>query len=535
MSIKGLRINKKIAKKIYAKIDELTVKDIQGLDVFNSFAWTGFDLEEFKKILSLFITLVNQGFFENVDDHYQFVFNFSNEVTEMDIVTVLSNGEEKVLIDIEIKNGEDVDILSSKIRSQIEKRIKEYLPQLLKNKSYISVGFVNNAFVCGHYFDGEKLSDINNLEEFLNYTNRLSESNGFDEYLIQSSNLASIVKVCNDIKNNVYKYYQDTNKTYDLLVSKIDTHDVFVVYGNAGTGKSILALKLFFEMENTKILLLNSKLYYAMGLSQYYFSGKATFKTNAFIGSIDKDTISIVDECQRIPIEEIAEIIKKSKCTFLFGDQKQAFYRRSTLLPCKELAEKLEEQYGFKTFHKVIKKAKRYSDDVAKALSLLTSFNPDPNGCKLPKDYEINLFYDENDFLKKYKETTGIKKIYMPLNESPFNVRIGEETFERVRYDYDNFSVMSLEGNFYGTTYHALSFDIDHCFVYLRTTRIINYNKSNIPYFDNRWVDNPTFLDIQLYLNELNILFTRGKKSLNIYVDDIKTYLYFNKLINKIK
>ena len=40
---------------------------------------------------------------------------------------------------------------------------------------------------------------------------------------------------------------------------------------------------------------------------------------------------------------------------------------------------------------------------------------------------------------------------------------------------------------------------------------------------------------INLFLNELNVLFTRGRKSLNIYIKDIETYLYLNLLLSKIK
>ena len=39
---------------------------------------------------------------------------------------------------------------------------------------------------------------------------------------------------------------------------------------------------------------------------------------------------------------------------------------------------------------------------------------------------------------------------------------------------------------------------------------------------------------ITKFLNELNILFTRGKKTLNIYTNDLEVYLYLNKKLKSI-
>lgn len=40
---------------------------------------------------------------------------------------------------------------------------------------------------------------------------------------------------------------------------------------------------------------------------------------------------------------------------------------------------------------------------------------------------------------------------------------------------------------------------------------------------------------LELFFNKLNVLFTRGKKSLSIYVNDIETYLYLNHKSSKLK
>ena len=106
--------------------------------------------------------------------------------------------------------------------------------------------------------------------------------------------------------------------------------------------------------------------------------------------------------------------------------------------------------------------------------------------------------------------------------------------FERAKYNDDGFSVFAGATEFYGTTYHALSFDIDHCFVCLKKTEMITFNKKRIMYY-SPYNKAPSLSDIQVYLNELNILFTRGRKSLNIYVENVSTYLYLSYLLSKMK
>lgn len=534
MNIKGLRLNKVLAKKIFNSIDSISIANLRGLEAFVAFSWKGFVKEEFKNNLSLFSFLLNNGFFTNINDSHTFVFNYSTDITEMDIVTVLTDGEKQIFLDIESKNGDNFEELSSKINDQISKRINDHMPQLLKNSNYIVVGFANNNYVIGYYYCNGSLEKIDSLNGFLNLISTLKQFDGCEEYLIQLSNMLSIAKICKDIRAGTFKYYEETNKIYSSLLEEMNTSNASIVYGNAGTGKSILALKLLFELPNTKILLMNSKLYYALNLNNYYNDGRTTFNTKMFLELVDDKTISIIDECQRVPIEYMAEIIKKSKYTFLFGDNKQAFTRRDTLKSQKEIAKQLFNDFGLHVSYRLIKKAKRYSDETSKVLNLLTAINPIPNNCKLPDDYKINLFYEENMFLEAYKSTTGIKKIYLPLYDSRFHIRIGEKEFERALYNDDSFSLWNYEGDYYGTTYHALSFDVDHCFVLLKSVNMVSIDGKKAPYH-YCYNGSPSFEDIQIYLNELNILFTRGRKSLNICTNDIEVYLYFNNLINKIR
>lgn len=536
MNIKGLKLKRKLIYLINDSIDTINANNLRGIDYFNTFSWKGFTKEEFKNLLKLFVRLDSSNIFSIFSDEQTFIFNYSTDITEIDIATVAKNDEKPVLIDIESKNGGDKD-LQKKIREQVRKRKDDHLPSLMKNSPFLVIGFANEEFVCGYYFDGVSTSEILKFEEIKIIINRFHEYRDVEDYLTQTSNLLSIAKVCNDIEKGSYKFYEDTNRNYARLIDKIGKEDASIIYGHAGTGKSVLALKLFFERQDTKILIVNSKLYYALKFNgKYYHENRATFNTDYFLNIINKDTISIVDECQRISVETMGEIIKKSKITFLFGDNRQACFQKSTLLNAKDLERELKEKYEITVSSKEISKSRRYSDAVDKSLSFLTSRDLNNKDIKLPADYQINLFYDEHKFMEHYKSQEGIKKIYVPINQAKNyeNLNIDGITLTKAYYNDDSFSIWTDSLNYYGTTYHALSFDIDHCFIYLDKIHMISLGRKQVMFYRNSCTKE-NIREIDLFLNELNVLFTRGKKSLSIYVNDIETYLYLNLLLSKLK
>ena len=68
------------------------------------------------------------------------------------------------------------------------------------------MGFANEGFVCGYYFDGNSTFEITNLEGIELTLNTFNEYRDVEDYLTQTSNIASIAKVCNDIKEGSYTF-----------------------------------------------------------------------------------------------------------------------------------------------------------------------------------------------------------------------------------------------------------------------------------------------------------------------------------------
>ena len=535
MNVKGLKLNRKLIHLLNDSIETINSNNLHGIESFNAFSWKGFTKQEFKSLLNLFVSLDNEDCFRIFSDDQTFIFNYSTDVTELDIVTIAEKDSNPILIDIESKNGPEQEVLIKKVKEQLIKRKDDHLLQLMKGKSFLTIGYVNNEFVYAYYFDGSNVFEISNKTGVYELLNTFSAHKDVEDFLLQSSNMASIAKICSDIENGSYKFYDDTNKLYDRLIDKIGKEDASIVYGHAGTGKSVLALKLFFENENAKLLIVNSKLYFALSFNKkYYFENRATFNTDCFLNFIDKDSISIVDECQRISVDVISEIIKKSKMTYLFGDNRQACFKGSTLLKAKELEKELTK-FKYKVSSKEISKARRYSDAVDKSLGFLTSKDSNAKEIRLPADYQIKLFYDQSKFLAHYRNQDGIKKIYVPVNQAySDSINIGGDNFVKADYDDDSFSIWQDSHNYYGTTYHALSFDIDHCFVYLKNIHVLSLGKKQVMYYEKE-LPKEEMNKLDLFLNELNVLFTRGRKSLSILIDDIETYLYLNTLLSKLK
>lgn len=109
---------------------------------------------------------------------------------------------------------------------------------------------------------------------------------------------------------------------------------------------------------------------------------------------------------------------------------------------------------------------------------------------------------------------------------------IGDEIFTMAERSFYEFSISAGYENYIGHTLHAISFDVENNFIFLRNVCVINKAKKDI--LANKFLTTSTQENITKFLNELNILFTRGKKTLNIYTEDLEVYLYLNKKLKDI-
>ncbi len=159
MNIKGLKINILLARRILKSKNTLSIEDYKGLDTIGRFSWSGFALDEFQALIQLLVQLYDAGSFGNINEEHLFVLNFSTDVTEMDIVTVVNYKKKPLFIDVELKKGENNDDLKQSLYEQIMKRRQDHLPQLIKEDNYLLLGFINFNFIEGNlYYEKENFN-----------------------------------------------------------------------------------------------------------------------------------------------------------------------------------------------------------------------------------------------------------------------------------------------------------------------------------------------------------------------------------------
>ena len=532
MNLKGI----KVTKKMYMRINEIGVANLKastlhGLEEFKKFTWSNFIKQEFSALIDCINYLEKNSVLININTSQLFIFNYYTDVTEMDIATVLTDSDNKnVIIDIEYKSGIDSKV---KLDEQINKRIQDHMKQLFLNEKYIVIAMNEDGFYRANYYNSENNIEIGSLQELQHLFDNLYNNNYVETILTQANDLAGIHSLYNKMENGEFKYYEETKRTTEFILEKINEgRKAIVCLSSPGTGKTVVAFKLFFENDDTLFLIMNQKFYNSLGLTKYFITGRCFFGTDTFMSQDLTDKIVIIDEVQRLSKETILKIIKKSKATVLFGDTGQSFMPNDLELDGHKLINYLKEK-GVYVHSKELKRSKRYNDNVEKALNYLSSRSNMLKENIILEDYKINIFYDANDFLNSYHLCKDGKKMFTTYSyhQEP-SIMIGDEIYYMADRDFYTFSIAAGPENYIGHTLHAISFDVENCYVYLKNVCIISKKGKDILISkDNVNIDEEK---IKKLLNELNILFTRGKKTLNIYTDDLEVYLFLNKKLKNI-
>ncbi len=532
MNLKGIKITKKMYKRISnIGVSNIKLSTLQGLDEFKKFTWSGFIKQEFAALIKCMDYFEEKELLNNIDDSQLFVFNYYTDVTEMDIATVLTDKEKKnIIVDIEYKSGDKAE---EKLDEQIVKRTKDHMKQLFLNEKYIVIAMTDNGFYKANYYDSETNIDIIKLEEVIELFNSFTNNNYVEALLTQANDLAGIHSLYSQMENGELRYYEETKKTTEFILDKINKGKKAVVcLSKPGTGKTVIAFKLFFENENTRFLIMNQKFYNALGLTKYFVKGRCFFGSNTFLNQDLSDKIVIIDEVQRLNKEKILEIINASKATILFGDASQSFMVEDLDLDGHKLIPYLSEN-GVYVCNKELKRSKRYNESVEKALNYLSSRSEQLKENIVLEDYKIKLYYDSKEFLNSYHYCMGGKKMFTTYDyKDDSSLIIGDETFYIARGDFYNFSISIGPEYYLGHTLHAISFDVENNYIYLKNVCVVN--KNNKDFLAKKDSDYNDEEQIRKFLNELNILFTRGKKSLNIYTEDIEVYLLLNKKLKNV-
>lgn len=532
MNLKGIKLTKKMYKRISdIGVSNIKTSTLQGLEEFKKFTWTNFVKQEFASFIKCLDELEKENIFNSISETQLFIFNYFTDVTEMDIATVLSDKDNNtVIIDIEYKSGSEA---KEKLDVQLTKRIDDHMKQLFLNKKYVIIAMTDNGFYKANYYDSTSNIEIITIEELRTLFINFKSNQYVETILTQANDLAGIHNLYSSMETGVFKYYEETKRTTEFIINKINNGQKAVVcLSSPGTGKTVVAFKLFFENKDFLFLIMNQKFYNSLGLTKFFSSKRCFFGSDTFLSQNLSDKIVIIDEVQRLSKDKILEIIQKSKATILFGDAGQAFMENDLELDGHKLVKYLVDN-GVYAYGKELKRSKRYNDSVEKALNFITSRSLTLKENIVLEDYKINVFYDVNDFLDSYHSCKEGKKMYTTYDyRSNSTMLIGSEIFHMADRDFYEYSISAGPENYLGHTLHAISFDVENNYVYLKNVCVTSKDKKDILVKKDTDYTNEEI--IRKFLNELNILFTRGKKSLNIYTDDLEVYLYLNKKLKKI-
>lgn len=532
MNLKGIKVTKKMYKRISEiGVSNLKASTLQGLEEFKKFTWSNFVKQEFSALINCVNNLEKNGVLSNINDSQLFIFNYYTDVTEMDIATVLTdNNGNNVIVDIEYKSGADAE---GKLEEQIVKRIQDHMQQLFLNEKYVVIAMTDRGFYRANYYDSENNIDIISFDELKSLFENLNNNSYVEAVLTQANDLAGIHNLYNKMETGEFKYYEETKRTTEFILKKIDEgRKAIVCLSSPGTGKTVVAFKLFFENEDTMFLIMNQKFYNSLGLTKFFIAGRCYFGSDTFLKQDLSDKIVIIDEVQRLNKEKILEIISASKATILFGDSGQAFMPNDLELDGHKLVSYLKDN-GIYVHNKELKRSKRYNDSVEKTLNFLSSRALSLKENIVLEDYKINLYYDVNDFLNSYHSCKGGKKMFTTYDyRDSSTILIGDEIFYMADREFYTFAISTGPENYIGHTLHAISFDVENNYIYLKNVCVANKKGKDI--LIKKEESSNTEEKITKFLNELSILFTRGKKTLNIYTTDFEVYLYLNKKLKNI-
>ena len=420
MDIKGAIFNLDTIRSLYGIIDQFNFSDgfINGVDGFNLSPLNKFK-DEFPGVIKTLEWLdVNVFSLKSLSGKHEFVIHFENDVAEMDCVTFLTINDTPYFVDIEVKDTEHID----QLEEQFEERENNSLPQLNFSENYILIGFLNGSFEKAVVKTKDKRQVILDVNDFKGVFSHLS--NKMIDIKLVLKDVEGILKI-QDVKNKIaskeFKYYSATKDALDSIEANIrNGKKILIVYGNAGCGKTVVALSLFYKYKNIKLLVLNKNLYSVLSLRQFYENGTCFFGTNQFIDSLSSESVAVVDECQRLNHYDISRMASKAKAVVLLRDYNQAFAYGDSLLTEEELKQMLITQYSISEDDistKRMKKTARYNSRVNRLLEVLHNNSP-INGYanevkdKVGEEYSVDVTMSEREFIDKYEGSNGFSKIY---------------------------------------------------------------------------------------------------------------------------
>ncbi|KPN79270.1 uncharacterized protein RZ56_10370 [Apilactobacillus kunkeei] len=349
-----------------------------------------------------------------------------------------------------------------------------------------------------------------------------------------------------------------------------DTHAVFTIYGDAGTGKSVILSKLFYDIqqmahekssplyETNNYFLVNHpeilKVYKKMAGSQDNVLKKNFNRPTSFINQNDKKhqdvDITIIDEAHLLLSRgdhynnfyydnQLSEIIKRSQITILVFDHRQVLRTKSFWN--LERLHHIIDPYTNGEYHLTHQFRMTASDSLVKWINTFTDGKLTPLPADAKKDYDFRIFDNAEEMRKAIfarNKEVGLSRI-VSTSGYPSTLDGGKHyvtepdfkmPWDQYNYTQTPWAEIPETVNEVGSMFTCQGFDLNYVGVILGPPIYLDG--------DNVHVEMSKFTDVeslkkrkdmadpvafkkikeQLVLNSANVLLKRGVKGLYIFV-----------------
>ena len=381
------------------------------------------------------------------------------------------------------------------------------------------------------------------------------------------------------------------NKILSFIKKHInkDYPAIFTIYGDAGTGKSVVLSALFNKIQEAnrchKGVLSNSNNYFLVNhpeilkvYKQIAGSVKTLYKKDymrptSFINQMDKKhttaDVVVIDEAHLLLSKpdhynnfyynnQLQEIINRAKVVILVFDEYQVLRMKSLWTPAR--LEKITHKYPHEEYYLQHQFRMTAPDDLVKW------FNDFTHGkiTKIPQDarknYDFRIFNDAEEMrqeIVKQDKKHGLARILATsgypstLDGGKHYIKEGKFKMPWDQYNYTAtpWAEVPTTVNEVGSIYTCQGFDLNYAGVIIGppisqvpgTMKVqVNLNKiTDIEMFKKRAdLTDPTeikTLEKKMVMNALNILFKRGIYGTYIYAHDPLLRATLEKLYSKIK
>ncbi|KPN80397.1 uncharacterized protein RZ76_02390 [Apilactobacillus kunkeei] len=349
-----------------------------------------------------------------------------------------------------------------------------------------------------------------------------------------------------------------------------DTHAIFTIYGDAGTGKSVILSKLFYDIQQmahekrsplyqtSNYFLVNHpeilKVYKKMAGSQDNVLKKNFNRPTSFINQNDKNhqdvDITIIDEAHLLLSRgdhynnfyydnQLSEIIKRSQITILVFDHRQVLRTKSFWN--LDRLHHIIDPYTNGEYHLTHQFRMTASDSLVKWINTFTDGKLTPLPADAKKDYDFRIFDNAEEMRKAIfarNQEVGLSRI-VSTSGYPSTLDGGKHyvtepdfkmPWDQYNYTQTPWAEIPETVNEVGSMFTCQGFDLNYVGVILGPPIYLDGDDVHVEmskFTDveslkkRKDMDDPVEFEKikeQLVLNSANVLLKRGVKGLYIFV-----------------